>query len=378
MIDVVSGHLSQGRDWNQIWLESPEHAKMAKELDQIIEEAAAKPPATQDDGYEFATSLWEQTKIVTHRMNVSLFRNTDYINNKFMLHIITALFNGFSFWKIGDTVADLQLRLFTVFNFIFVAPGVIAQLQPLFIDRRDIYETREKKSKMYSWKAFVTALIVSEIPYLCICAVLYFVCWYYTVGFPSDSHRAGGTFFVMLMYEFVYTGIGQFIAAYAPNAVFAALANPFVIGQLVSFCGVLVPYSQIQAFWRYWMYYLNPFNYLIGSLLVFDVWGSEVNCAESEFAIFDPPNGTTCGEYVAEYMQGVGSGSNLINPNATSGCRVCEYRSGSDYLATVNLLDYYYGWRDAGIVVIFAISSYALVYVLMKLRTKASKKAEST
>lgn len=55
-----------------------------------------------------------------------------------------------------------------------------------------------------------------------------------------------------MIYEFVYTGIGQMIAAYAPNAVFAALANPIVLGTLVSFCGVLVPYSQIQEFWRYW------------------------------------------------------------------------------------------------------------------------------
>ena len=51
---------------------------------------------------------------------------------------------------IGTSVGDLQLRLFTVFNFIFVAPGVLAQLQPMFIERRDIYEAREKKSKMYS------------------------------------------------------------------------------------------------------------------------------------------------------------------------------------------------------------------------------------
>jgi ABC-type multidrug transport system permease subunit len=72
----------------------------------------------------------------------------------------------------------MQLRLFTVFNFIFVAPGVLAQLQPLFIERRDIYEAREKKSKMYSWVAFTTGLIISEIPYLCVCAVLYYVCWY--------------------------------------------------------------------------------------------------------------------------------------------------------------------------------------------------------
>jgi ABC-type multidrug transport system permease subunit len=376
MIDVVSGHLSQGKDWNKVWLESPEYEHVTKELDNIIKDAAAKPPGTVDDGNEFAMSLWDQTKIVSQRMNVSLYRNTDYLNNKFLLHIGSALFNGFTFWMIGDSVTDLQLALFTIFNFIFVAPGVINQLQPLFIERRSIYEAREKKSKMYSWIAFVTGLITSEIPYLCICAVLYFVCWYYTVGFSSDSNKAGATFFIMLMYEFTYTGIGQFIAAYAPNATFASLTNPLVLGTLVSFCGVLVPYTQIQSFWRYWIYYLNPFNYLIGSMLVFDVYDKEVNCSEQEFAIFDTPNGTTCASYLADYLHGIGATANLVNPDATSGCKVCQYRQGSDYLYHLNLLDYYYGWRDAAIVVIFAISSYGMVYLLMRLRTKATKKAE--
>ncbi|KAM5346973.1 hypothetical protein ACJ41O_009978 [Fusarium nematophilum] len=377
MIDVVSGHLSQGKDWNQVWLESPEHDAVTKELDHIISDAASKPPGTVDDGHEFATSLWEQTKLVTQRMNLSLYRNTDYTNNKMALHISSALFNGFTFWNIGDSVGELQLKLFTVFNFIFVAPGVMAQLQPLFIHRRDIFETREKKSKMYSWIAFVTGLIVSEVPYLIICAVLYFVCWYYTVGFPNDAGRAGGTFFVMLMYEFVYTGIGQFVAAYAPNEVFASLVNPLIIGILVSFCGVLVPYQQIQEFWRYWVYWANPFNYLMGSMLVFDVWGADINCSDKEFARFDPPNGTTCGEYLSDYLeQGMGSISNLVNPDATSECQVCSYTKGEDYLRTLNLKEYYYGWRDAGIVAIFVFSSYALVYALMKLRTKTSKKAE--
>ncbi|KAH6888187.1 ABC-2 type transporter-domain-containing protein [Thelonectria olida] len=377
MIDVVSGQLSQGKDWNEVWLASPEHDDVSKELDRIVSDAASKPPGTFDDGYEFATPMWEQIKLVTHRMNVSLFRNADYVNNKFALHIGSALFNGFTFWMVGDSVSELQLKLFTIFNFIFVAPGVMAQLQPLFIHRRDIFEAREKKSKMYSWVAFVTGLVVSEIPYLCICAVLYLVCWYWTVGFPNNSDRVGATFFVMLMYEFVYTGIGQFVAAYAPNEVFASLVNPLIIGTLVSFCGVLVPYAQIQEFWRYWIYWLNPFNYLMGSMLVFNIWGADINCKDREFARFDPPNGTTCGDYLADYLtQGVGLVSNLVNPDATSECMVCSYTKGEDYLRTLNLKEYYYGWRDAGIVAIFACSSYALVYLLMKLRTKASKQAK--
>ncbi|KAI6713789.1 hypothetical protein JHW43_003729 [Diplocarpon mali] len=377
MIDVVSGPLSKTTDWNKVWLESPEHKYTVEELDRIIAEAAAKEPGTVDDGYEFATPLLEQLKLVTQRMNVSLWRNTDYINNKVALHIFSGLFNGFSFWDIGNTVSDLQLRLFSVFTFMFVAPGVIAQLQPLFIDRRDIYETREKKSKMYSWVAFVTGLIVSELPYLVVCGILYFVCWYWTTGFSTDSGKTLSVLYVVIMYEFVYTGIGQFIAAYAPNATFASLANPILLGTLISFCGVLVPYDQIQEFWRYWIYWLNPFNYLMGALLTFTVYGEDVVCSEREFALFDTPiSGQTCFEYLADYLQDKGSAANLTNPDATSGCKVCQYKSGADYMATVNIPEYYYGWRDAAIVTLFAISSYAMVYLCMKLRTKASKKAE--
>ncbi|KAK4198661.1 putative ABC transporter [Triangularia verruculosa] len=377
MIDVVSGHLSQGRDWNEVWLSSPEHSQVVKELDEIIAEAASKPAGYVDDGREFATPLLEQTKIVTKRMNIALYRNQNYVNNKIMLHVSAGLLNGFSFWMIGDDISDMQMILFTIFQFIFVAPGVIAQLQPLFIDRRNIFEAREKKSKMYSWIAFVTGLITSEIPYLMICGVLYYFCWYYTVGFPTSSNRAGAILFVMLMYEFVYTGVGQFIAAYAPNAVFATLANPFVIGVLVAFCGVLVPYTQIQVFWRYWIYYLNPFNYLMGSMLVFAAWDWPINCNPHEVARFNPPNGTTCGEYLSTYLEeGYGTAANLLNPDAVDVCQVCQFKSGSDWLRTLNLMDYSYGWRDAGIVVIFVFSSYAMVYALMKLRTKTSKKAE--
>ncbi|KAH6665200.1 putative Brefeldin A resistance protein [Halenospora varia] len=374
MIDVVSGH--HRRDWTKVWLESPEHEEMLAELDNIVAEASSAPPKTADDGFEFAMSLWDQVKIVTQRNNVSMWRNTEYVNNKVTLHIIIGLFAGFSFWQVGNGLGDLQFRLFAVFQFLFVAPGVIAQLQPLFIQKRDIYDAREKKSKMYSWQAFVTGLIVSEFPYLMVCGVLFFLCFYYTVGFPGDTDKAGAALLLMLLYEMLYTGIGQFIAAYAPNAVAATLANPLIIITLVGFCGVLVPYSAIQEFWRYWLYYMNAFNYLLGGLMVFTTYDVQVSCKESEFSMFDPLANQTCGEYLSDYLQGMGSGTNLTNPDALTGCRVCQYKTGADYLATVNVPDYYMGWRNIGIVAIFVCSGYGLVYLLMKLRTKQSKKAE--
>ncbi|KAJ5117301.1 ATP-binding cassette transporter [Penicillium atrosanguineum] len=61
----------------------------------------------------------------------------------------------------------------------------------------------------------------------------------------------------------------RFIAAYAPNPAFAALVNPLIISILVLFCSVFVPYTELNVFWKYWMYYLNPFDYVVSGMLTF-------------------------------------------------------------------------------------------------------------
>lgn len=84
----------------------------------------------------------------------------DYVWNKINLHIFAALFGGFTFWKIGDSSFDLQLRLFAIFNFVFVAPGCINQMQPFFLKNRNLFETREKKVSQtrtrteYRWRRY--------------------------------------------------------------------------------------------------------------------------------------------------------------------------------------------------------------------------------
>jgi ATP-binding cassette subfamily G (WHITE) protein 2 (SNQ2) len=101
-----------------------------------------------------------------------------------------------------------------------------------------------------------------------------------------------------------------------------------------------------------------------------------VACTPSELAHFDPPDGVTCFDYLLIYLVGVNPGANLLNPSATADCQVCPYSSGTDYLATINIKQKTDGWRNVGITGIFVISSYALVFVLMKVRTKATKRAE--
>jgi hypothetical protein len=257
IVDVIQGRQSDGTDWPQQWLASPEYQHMINELHQINLDQVqnAKPtPIDGEDTADFASPIKHQIILVTKRRLIALWRNPDYIWNKIGVHVTNSLFAGFTFWKLGDGTHDLQFRMMSVFNFVFVAPGCINQLQPLFIQNRDIFESREKKSKTYHWLAFVSAQVISEIPVLIVCATLFFVCWYFASGFPVKASASGQVYLQMIFYEFLYTSIGQAIAAYSPNAYFAALANPIIIGAfLINFCGVTVPYAQIQAFWRYWV-----------------------------------------------------------------------------------------------------------------------------
>jgi ABC-type multidrug transport system permease subunit len=204
---------------------------------------------------------------------------------------------------------------------------------------------------------------VSEIPCLIICATLYFCCWYFTAGFPVEARISGHIYLQMIctlplatsprsksltvrsVYEFLYTSMGQAIAAYAPNEYFAAISNPLLIGcGLISFCGVVVPYTAMQPFWKYWIYWLDPFYYLVGGLLGPVVWDVQVKCKPQEFTSFDPPAGQNCAEYMADFL--ASNAGYLDNGDAVAGCRYCPYQTGADYAKTFNINEGYYPWRD--------------------------------
>ena len=114
MIDVVSGSLSKGRDWSAVWLDSPEHVAVTKEIEELDAACAAAPPSFIEDGKTYAVSQWTQIMIVSKRSrwarvhfiltfvsftdpssrssssSVSMFRSVDYLQGKLRLHIGTS------------------------------------------------------------------------------------------------------------------------------------------------------------------------------------------------------------------------------------------------------------------------------------------------
>ncbi|KAI9039876.1 uncharacterized protein KD926_008977 [Aspergillus affinis] len=218
--------------------------------------------------------------------------------------------------------------------------------------------------------------MVAEIPYLIICGTLYFVGFYFIVGFPTRAGVSGQFFLEMVLYQFLYTALGQGIAMFSPNEYFASLVNPLVLSAIfVDFCGVLVPFNTLSVFWRYWLYFLDPFTYVVQSLFTLTVWDVEVKCTVSGLSIITPPPDQTCGSYMVDFISA--HSAYLNNPDARSSCEYFQYSMGSDYAKTFNINAKYYGWRGTGMMAIFVISTYFLVYLIMKIRTKATKRAEN-
>lgn len=109
------------------------------------------------------------------------------------------------------------------------------------------------------------------------------------------------------------------------------------------------------------------------ALLTFPVWNEEVVCKPHEFGVLDPPPNMTCGQYFEPFLKYATGYVN--NPEATSGCEYCGYSKGYEYLASMNINRHFDGWQGILIMLLFCITSYGAVFLLLKLRSKATKTA---
>jgi ABC-type multidrug transport system permease subunit len=59
------------------------------------------------------------------------------------------------------------------------------QLQPKREALASLYSVREKPFKIYGWSVFVLSNIVAELPYNAVTGTLFFIGWYFSVGFSK-------------------------------------------------------------------------------------------------------------------------------------------------------------------------------------------------
>lgn len=347
-------------NWNEEWKNSQENRDLLNEIAHINTEREKIPAKPQKSQYEFASPVWLQITMLTRRMFTQHWREPSYLYGKLFVAVIIGVFNGFTFWQLGNTIADMQNRMFTAFLIILIPPTVVNAVVPKFYQNLALWMARENPSRIYNWVAFSTASVVTEIPISIISAIIYWIIWYYSTGLPTDSSTAGYVFWMVMLFFLFQASWGQWICAFAPSFTVISNVLPFFFVMFSLFNGVVRPYAQLPVFWKYWMYYVNPSTFWIGGVMAATLRDLPVECGPQEAARFNPPPGQTCGQYAQSYVDSIGTGY-ITNPSATADCGYCQYKSGVEYMSSLNV-DPSDKWKYLPIFLAFCISNWALVY----------------
>ncbi|KZT04452.1 pleiotropic drug resistance ABC transporter [Laetiporus sulphureus 93-53] len=345
-------------DWYDVWKKSQESRELTHELGDIHSEGRKRPPVAAITRGAYHTSWWYQVTLLLQRDTQAHWRNLPYMMSKFMVSIAGGLLIGFTFFKAKDSIQGTQNKLFAIFMSTITCTALANQLQVPFMEMRSIYEIRECHSRMYGWTTLITSQILAEIPWNVLSTTLFFLCWYWTVEFPTG--RAGYTYLMLgVVFPLYYTTIGQAVAAMCPNPQISALLFSFLFSFVLSFNGVMQPFRELG--WWQWMYHVSPFTYLIEGLLGQVIGHSSIRCSSTELVIVEPPSGQTCSEYMGGFI--ANSGGYLTNGNATSGCQYCAYATTDAFLESSFNIYYSRHWRDFGIFCVYVAFNTACVYL---------------
>ncbi|RAL06950.1 putative ABC multidrug transporter [Aspergillus homomorphus CBS 101889] len=351
-------------DWPNVWWNSPEYQEVQMELAKL-RELRNKPSSLSDPNdkssyAEFAAPFHEQLVQVCRRVFQQYWRSPSYIYSKVVLSVGCALFIGFSFFNADNTRQGLQNQMFGVFVFLFVVVQLVMQIIPSFVTQRKLYESRERQSKTYAWQAFILSNIAVEFFWNTIMAIFCFVVWYYPVGLYrnaeySDSLHSRSTLtFLIIWAVFLFSSsfAHMLISGMDSDQLASAVSNILFI-MMYAFCGILAGPQALPGFWIF-MYRVNPFTYLVSSLLSTTLGAAPMHCADNEVLSFFPPSGRSCGEYMQEYHSV--NGGYVLNPDAQGNveCRFCTLEYTNQYLAGLNI-NFSNRWRDFGLLWVYIV-----------------------
>ncbi|KAL9082534.1 MAG: hypothetical protein Q9165_008865 [Trypethelium subeluteriae] len=347
-------------NWHRTWRYSPEYQRVQDELtclralntgQQSMDERS--DPASYR---EFAAPLWQQFLVVTRRVFQQTWRTPSYIYSKLILCIVSSLFVGLVFLNAPLTIQGLQNQMFAIFELCSILGQLVDQQMPHFITQRSLYEARERPAKTYSWKIFMLSQIVAEIPWNSLASVFMWALIYYPVGFNKNAAVAGqgterGGLMWLLFWQFLLftCTFAHMCISFADTAEDGGNTANFLFVLIFFFCGVLATPDAMPRFWIF-LYRVSPLSYWVSAILSTGLANVNVTCASNEWITLSPPDGQTCGEYLADYISK--AGGYVLDPEATRNCSYCKIKDTNVFLLGINS-EYSDRWRNFGIMWVF-------------------------
>ncbi|CAH0026214.1 unnamed protein product [Clonostachys rhizophaga] len=354
-------------DWATTWDQSKASTSGPQQKEKVEPHDVQSSLEMQSRG-RYAVSFVSQLSVVLRRAWLFTWRDPDYFAAKLFLNLGNGLVNGLSYLNSPDTGDGMYNRIFSAFVAMIVGPPLALQTEVRFFAFRDIFLLRDKDSMSYSWIVMVLSAILVELPFALITGLVYWLVWYYPVGYFTSSDRAGYSFLMFELFHIFVHSLAQLVASVMPSLESSFVANGFCFMFLNTLSGTLSPKPLTPTGWK-WYYDLNPLFYFSEGTAAVLTHGLEITCSDAETFEFVPPSNTTCVDYAYEWLES--ASGYVMNQDDMEICRYCRYKDGDSYLKQY---DWTFGnrWRDVGVFLAFIAFNYLGVMALMYL-TKIHK-----
>jgi ATP-binding cassette subfamily G (WHITE) protein 2 (PDR) len=211
-------------------------------------------------------------------------------------------------------------------------------------------------------------------------AIFCFLVWFYPVGMyrnmeftDSVNIRSFHTLLLVLATFLFASALAHMLIAGSPSEEVAGAFATLLSIMLYAFCGILAGPDALPRFWIF-MYRVNPFTYLVSSFMATTLGQAPAYCADSEFQVFAPANGT-CIEYLQQYMSV--AGGYLRAEQAKDQCHFCQLSSTDQFLTRIHA-NWDTRWRDFGLLWVYIVFNVAAAMALYWLcRVPKGKKAKN-
>ncbi|KAI0160533.1 ABC-2 type transporter-domain-containing protein [Xylariaceae sp. FL1272] len=338
----------------------------------------------------YATSFIQQVKIVSKRTFMDQWRSPIQFFAKIAVSVGTALLNGFSFLNADLDVQGITSLLFSIFFATYLFSYIVQMVVPYLHRATQLFESRERDSRTYSWGALLIANILVEVFWQTLFSAVAFAAWYYPAGLYHNgdtilaaSQRGALTYVLLWLFILWASTLSQALGAAIRETEVAMQIGILLYWLSLVFCGVLVQPSQLPQFWIF-MYRVSPLTYLLEGLAVAGLSDARIQCSQIETLHIPLPSSLalklgndaiTCGTYLSPYIETFGG--YVDDPASTTDCRYCPVSSVNRLLEAFGM-DVHHTWRDVGLLVSYigfnVLATFVLFWLVRRVKEVESYK----
>jgi ATP-binding cassette subfamily G (WHITE) protein 2 (PDR) len=364
----ITGNLpGSHQNWREAWNISDERQAVKTQLNQMKTELEGHRNANGAKKSEYATTFWTQLIMLTYRTFVEYWRTPAALYAKLGVYVGATFMIGVSIFHSPNSLQGLQNEMFSIYLVFTTFSNIIQQIAPHFASRRALFEARERPSKIFSWKAFITASIIVEATWQVLLAIVSWALFYYLTGMnlnTTESDRSERAILMLLLFVafFLLTqSLSHLLVAAIEVPQTAVNISQPIYYLTTIFCGVLVSKDALPHFWG-WMYHVSPLTYLLRSMFAVGTARTAITCHPSELIwIPQPPGNQVCRDFLAPFL--ATAGGNLVDTGAGGECGYCPMASTDQFLALYSM-NYEQRWRDLGITLVYVVFNWVATFIL--------------